>query len=78
MKIILSLLILLSLVSYLLAGTSICPSFYYICCSSNYSDSCKCVSIGVEEKCKLKLSCKNPTKKPTYTQNGNSSKSTCK
>ena len=78
MKKILSLIIFISLVSYLLAGRCSCPSFHYICCSSNYSDTCKCVRVGVEEECKLRVSCKNASQRPIYTQEGYSSKSTCK
>ena len=78
MKKILSLIIFISLVSYLLAGRSSCPSFHYICCSSLSSDTCKCVQVGVAEECKLRVSCQNASKRPIYIQEGTNTKSTCK
>ena len=64
---ILSLLILISLFSYLLAGTITCPSLNYICCSSTKSlDSCKCFNIAIKKKCQIMTTCNLP-KKPTVT-----------
>ena len=79
MKIILSLLILISLFSYLLAGTFSCPSFFYICCSSDSSNTCKCVpySAETETECKLKVKCNDVSKSPVYTEQGKNVKSTC-
>ena len=77
MKVILSLLILVSLFSYLLAGTFSCPSLNYICCSSDSYNTCKCVNIGVEEQCKTKVKCNDVSKSPVYTQNGKNVKATC-
>ena len=77
MKKLLSLLVLISLFSYLLAGTFSCPSFHYICCSGDNSETCKCIQNGEDIKCKLKITCKIPSKRPILTQNGNNYKSRC-
>ena len=69
MKIILSLLILISLFSYLLASRFSCPRFNYICC---LSDSCKCFPLGVKAKCGYIVKCKNPLEEPhIYTNEPN-------
>ena len=77
MKKFLSLLVLISLFSYLLAGTVSCPSFYYICCSGDTSESCKCIKNGEDIQCKLKITCTIPSKIPTLSQIGKNIKSTC-
>ncbi len=77
MKIILSLLILISLFSYLLAGTITCPSLEYICCSSSVStDSCKCLNKALKKKCQTTISCNLP-KKPILTIDKNGLSTRC-
>ena len=77
MKAILPLLILISLFSYLLAGRFSCPSYNYVCCSSESSNTCKCVKLGVEAKCRKVLKCGTPSKRPTYIQDGTKIKGSC-
>ena len=77
MKIILSLLSLLSLFSYLLAGTITCPSLEYICCSSSQSsDSCKCLNKAIKKKCQTTISCQLP-RKPILTIDENGLSTRC-
>ena len=77
MKKLLSLLILISLFSYLSAGIFSCPGYFYICCSSDSYNTCKCVNVDVETECKVKIKCNDVSKSPVYTQEGKNSKSTC-
>ena len=77
MKIILPLLILISMFSYLLAGTFSCPSFHYICCLSDSLDSCKCFSYAVETECKSKVTCVYPSQCPVLIQDGTNIKVRC-
>ena len=77
MKKILSLLILISMFSHLLGGTISCPSFNYICCISDSFDTCKCINLGVEEKCQTTVKCNLPSKRPIYIQDGKKIKATC-
>ena len=77
MKIILSLLILISLFSYLLAGTISCPSFNYICCSLDSFDSCKCFNLAVKKKCEIKVICDKLSQKPIFTKDPNNMTSNC-
>ena len=77
MKIILSLLILIFLFSYLLAGTFSCPALNYICCSSDSHNSCKCLSLAVKPNCFLMVKCSLSAEKPVYTRDGSNMNSNC-
>ena len=77
MKIILSLLILISLFFNLLAETKTCPRLNYIYWSSGSIDSCKCLNIAVKKTCGISVKCDNLSWQPIFTKDGGKMTSNC-
>lgn len=77
MKQIIFIISLLSLFSYLIAESYMCPPLYYICCKTNEISTCNCIPEGMTVDCQLIVSCDDKTKSPYMTVNGKTNRSQC-